>query len=348
MRALGIDVGGTFTDAVLVSEGEVRTAKVRTREHQEQSVLAAARGGRGGERGSLHARDDDRHERAPRAAWRADGVRRHGGLRARPSSATSDPRSSLPAVRRASGAARSARTLGRRARSHRAGRRAGAARSGNASRARRGGDRRLPPLRFQGQPPRGGGDDRAAASLSAMPTSSPPTRSRPSSASTSGRRPRRWTRISVPSWPDICTPFRMPARKRASCRRSSCAPPAVLRRSRKPRSTRPSRCSRDQPRASSGLRESLRSPDSRTPSRSTWAGRPPTSARSRTASRGASTSETWADSPSGSRRSRCTRWEREAARSCGWTRAARCESARRARDRHPAPPATGSAESIRP
>ena len=43
MRALGIDVGGTFTDAVLVSEGEVRTAKVRTREHQEQSVLAAAR-----------------------------------------------------------------------------------------------------------------------------------------------------------------------------------------------------------------------------------------------------------------------------------------------------------------
>ncbi len=43
MRALGIDVGGTFTDAVLVSDGEIRTAKVPTAEHQEESVLAAAR-----------------------------------------------------------------------------------------------------------------------------------------------------------------------------------------------------------------------------------------------------------------------------------------------------------------
>lgn len=42
MRALGIDVGGTFTDAVLVDAGEVRTAKVPTRRRQEESVLAAA------------------------------------------------------------------------------------------------------------------------------------------------------------------------------------------------------------------------------------------------------------------------------------------------------------------
>ena len=42
MRALGIDVGGTFTDAVLVSDGEVRTAKVPTEPRQEESVLAAA------------------------------------------------------------------------------------------------------------------------------------------------------------------------------------------------------------------------------------------------------------------------------------------------------------------
>jgi len=42
MRSLGIDVGGTFTDAVLVTDGEVRTAKVPTQEHQEESVLAAA------------------------------------------------------------------------------------------------------------------------------------------------------------------------------------------------------------------------------------------------------------------------------------------------------------------
>lgn len=42
MRALGIDVGGTFTDAVLVSDGEVRTAKVPTAARQEESVVAAA------------------------------------------------------------------------------------------------------------------------------------------------------------------------------------------------------------------------------------------------------------------------------------------------------------------
>jgi N-methylhydantoinase A len=40
---LGVDVGGTFTDAVLVGEGEVRMAKVPTAARQEESVLAAAR-----------------------------------------------------------------------------------------------------------------------------------------------------------------------------------------------------------------------------------------------------------------------------------------------------------------
>ena len=43
MAILGVDVGGTFTDAVLVERGRVRTAKVPTAEHQEESVLAAAR-----------------------------------------------------------------------------------------------------------------------------------------------------------------------------------------------------------------------------------------------------------------------------------------------------------------
>jgi N-methylhydantoinase A len=39
---LGVDVGGTFTDAVLVDEGRIRTAKVPTAARQEESVLAAA------------------------------------------------------------------------------------------------------------------------------------------------------------------------------------------------------------------------------------------------------------------------------------------------------------------
>jgi N-methylhydantoinase A len=43
MGLLGIDVGGTFTDAVLVEDGRVRAAKVPTAARQEESVLAAAR-----------------------------------------------------------------------------------------------------------------------------------------------------------------------------------------------------------------------------------------------------------------------------------------------------------------
>jgi N-methylhydantoinase A len=39
---LGVDVGGTFTDAVLLSDGKLRTAKVPTAPRQEESVLAAA------------------------------------------------------------------------------------------------------------------------------------------------------------------------------------------------------------------------------------------------------------------------------------------------------------------
>jgi N-methylhydantoinase A len=43
MAILGVDVGGTFTDAVLLEEGCVSTAKVLTAERQEESVVAAAR-----------------------------------------------------------------------------------------------------------------------------------------------------------------------------------------------------------------------------------------------------------------------------------------------------------------
>src|SRR5438046_1433198 len=42
MAILGVDVGGTFTDAVLLTdENELRTAKIPTARRQEESVLAA-------------------------------------------------------------------------------------------------------------------------------------------------------------------------------------------------------------------------------------------------------------------------------------------------------------------
>jgi N-methylhydantoinase A len=43
MAILGVDVGGTFTDAVLLDHGRVSTGKVLTAARQEESVLAAAR-----------------------------------------------------------------------------------------------------------------------------------------------------------------------------------------------------------------------------------------------------------------------------------------------------------------
>src|SRR5438309_2106507 len=43
MAILGVDVGGTFTDAVLLEDGRVSTGKVLTAAHQEGSVVAAAR-----------------------------------------------------------------------------------------------------------------------------------------------------------------------------------------------------------------------------------------------------------------------------------------------------------------
>src|SRR5215203_3530204 len=43
MAILGVDVGGTFTDAVVLDDGRVSSGKVLTAERQEESVVAAAR-----------------------------------------------------------------------------------------------------------------------------------------------------------------------------------------------------------------------------------------------------------------------------------------------------------------
>src|SRR5207244_1221031 len=81
----------------------------------------ADRGGSGGVRarggprrgchqgGTVHARDDDRDQRAPRAGRGDDCARHDRRLRARPPSPPSGARASLPALRAAPGAAGAAR-----------------------------------------------------------------------------------------------------------------------------------------------------------------------------------------------------------------------------------------------
>jgi N-methylhydantoinase A len=60
---LGVDVGGTFTDAVLLADGELRTAKVPTARRQDESVLAAA--------AAVGARDVERFTHGTTAATNA-------------------------------------------------------------------------------------------------------------------------------------------------------------------------------------------------------------------------------------------------------------------------------------
>jgi N-methylhydantoinase A len=45
-RLIGVDVGGTFTDVVVLEEGSIRGSKVPTRAHQADGVAAAVSGGR--------------------------------------------------------------------------------------------------------------------------------------------------------------------------------------------------------------------------------------------------------------------------------------------------------------
>ena len=147
-RVLGIDVGGTFTDAVLLPR--------RRGPHGEGADGCRAGGirGRGGARGrrrgrrALHARDDGGDERAARAQGRAHGVRRR--RRASSICCTCGART----VRRCTGSAREhpeplvplERCVGVRGRIGPDGRDR-AARPRLAAGARRGGRGGLPPLR---------------------------------------------------------------------------------------------------------------------------------------------------------------------------------------------------------
>jgi N-methylhydantoinase A len=67
---LGVDVGGTFTDAVFLDDGRVRTAKVPTAARQEESVVAVAR--------AVGARDVERFAHGTTTATNALLERRGG------------------------------------------------------------------------------------------------------------------------------------------------------------------------------------------------------------------------------------------------------------------------------
>src|SRR5713101_3773083 len=98
MAILGVDVGGTFSDAVLLDGGRLVTAKVPTARRQEESVLDAAR--------AVGAAAVERF-----AQGSPDGVRRHGRLRAPAPSPAPGSRAPVPALRGTSGAARPHRAL---------------------------------------------------------------------------------------------------------------------------------------------------------------------------------------------------------------------------------------------
>ncbi len=125
-RVLGVDVGGTFTDAVLLGPAGAWTAKAPTTpDDQSQGVIEAIelvleRAGAGpARRRRLRARNDDRHQRAARAARGADGAGRDRGLHRPARDRPPGSRPPLPALRRPAGAAGAARAADRRSRADR-------------------------------------------------------------------------------------------------------------------------------------------------------------------------------------------------------------------------------------
>ena len=188
--------------------------------------VGARRGGGGRRRRAraLHARDDDRDERAAGAARRADGARRDRGLRARAPPAPPGSRAPLPALRPAS-RSRSCRSSARSAFA------AGSARTASS---RRSSSTRCPTWAMPRRSPS------ACSSPSATPrtsrpssrscgggtrtrTSSPRTSRRPSSASTSARRRRPRTPTSALSSAATC------ARSRARCEEAGLPVPLIMR-----------------------------------------------------------------------------------------------------------------------
>ena len=318
MRALGIDVGGTFTDAVLVC---------RRRDSHREGADGRAPAGlgrgrcsrrRGDLRRPLHARHDDRD--ATRCSSVAARAPLSSRTRASSTSCTSADRPGRTSIGRAPSTPPPLVPLDRCV----------------GVRGRTGPDGELVPLdlstlpdidaeaiavsllfSFRDSAARAGGGERAAPPATRMLTSSHPTKSRRSFASTSARRRRRSmptsVRCSLATWVGSTKP----AQPQVFRHRSSCAHRAVSRPWTRPPLTLRLRCCRDRPRVSSALRSSRRSPGSRMRSRSTWAEPRRTSARSPTARRAGSTSASWADFRCGCRPSPCIRSARAEDPSCG-------------------------------
>ena len=234
---LGVDVGGTFTDAVLVAGGVVHTAKAPTTPDDQSRGRHGRRRARARRARARGAGDVEGFAHGMTVATnallegtrRAHRVRRHRGLhrrrRARPPGAAR----ALPAVRRAPGAARR-RPSGASPRASAPGptacceplerpRRAG--RRGGGRRAR--GGRRLPAAQPTATPTTSARSATRCASASATSTSRSRTRSSgPSASSSARRRPRstpRSPRCSRATCAACCDARarRGPARPRRSC-----------------------------------------------------------------------------------------------------------------------------------
>ena len=172
---------------------------------------------------------------------------------------------------------RSSRPLHRRPRARRAGRGRRAARSRLAARPGRGGRLRLPALLLPRLDARAARRRRCAAACRPR-TWSPRTRWRRSSGSTNARRRQPWTPTSGPFSPTISARWRRAAARPACRSRSSCGPLEASARSPRRPGTRRWCSSRARLPESWAPLESRNWPGSRTRSRSTWAGRRPTSA----------------------------------------------------------------------
>ena len=259
--------------------GRVTTAKVLTAARQEESVLAAAR--------AAGAVNVERFTHGTTVATNAL-LERKGARTAFVTTAGFEHLLHLRRQTRAhlyrpcaamARAARPARALPRRARAHRAGRRARAARPRLAAGHRRRRGRGLPAARVPRSGARARGRRRSCGGGCPARTSSPRTRSRRSSASTSARRRLRPT----PIW---ARRGALPARARRRVRRTrGCPVPLVMRSSGgvatlDEAAAHPATIARLRPGRRRRRRGAAcaRSPASRTRSRSTWAGRRPTSA----------------------------------------------------------------------